>query len=89
MDSMDDMGHAPLHFAIENGCLSAIEQLIEYGADVNARDASDRTPLYLTIMYRDTLDVPSNACPKLKRVSLSISVYCTCWSRGPVCKHTR
>ena len=63
------MGCTPLHIAIQRGSTSVIEQLVEYGADVNAVNASDLSPLYLTIMYRDYFDVPSNACPKLKKVS--------------------
>ena len=62
------MGHTALHFAIQNGNTSIIEQLVKYGADVNARDASDITPLYMIIMYRDYLDIPSSACPVIKKV---------------------
>ena len=68
MNSLDDMGHTPLHLAIQYGSTSVIEQLVDYGADVNAKDSSDLTPLYMTIMYRDYFDVPSSTCPKLKKV---------------------
>ena len=70
VNSQDDMGHSALHFAIQHGNTSVIEQLVKHGADVNARDASDATPLYMIIMYRDLLDVPSSACPEIKKVHL-------------------
>lgn len=62
------MGHTALHLAIQYGNTSVIEQLVKYGADVNARDASGMTPLYMIIMYRNSLDIPSNATPELKKV---------------------
>ena len=68
MNSQDDMGRTALHLAIQNGNTSVIEQLVKYGAEVNARDAGDLTPLYMIIMYRDYLDVPSSACPVIKKV---------------------
>lgn len=68
MNCQDDMGRTALHFAIQNGNTSIIEELVKHGADVNARDAGDLTPLYMTIMYRDYLDIPSSACPSIKKV---------------------
>ena len=72
MDCQDDMGRTALHFAIQNGNTSVIEELVKHGADVNARDASDITPLCMIIMYRDYLDIPSSACPVIKKVLVLI-----------------
>ena len=68
MNYQDDMGHTALHLAIQYGNTCIIEELVRHGADVNARDAGDLTPLYMTIMYRDYLDIPSSACPSIKKV---------------------
>ena len=74
VNSQDDMGHTALHFAIQNGNTSVIEQLVKHGADVNARDADDVTPLYMIIMYRDILDIPSSACPEIKKVLVKSTI---------------
>lgn len=75
MNSQDDMGHTALHFALQDGSTAVIEQLLKHGADVNATSGTGMTPLYLIIMYRDLLDVPSSACPVLKKVHTYIPLY--------------
>ena len=64
------MGNTALHLAIQNGNTSVIEQLVKYEADVNARDAGDLTPLYMIIMYRNYIDIPSSASPAIKKVCI-------------------
>ena len=50
-DKSDLNGFTPLHFAISNeyseGCLDVVKLLMVYGADLNARDNSGRTPIDL------------------------------------------
>ena len=68
VDSREDIGQTALHIALQEGHLPVIEQLINYGADVNAKDNNGFTPLHLIIMCRDYFDIPSDACPEIKKV---------------------
>ena len=54
--------------AVQEGHFPVIEQLIDYGADVNARDNNGLTCLHFIIMCRDYFDIPSEACPQIKKV---------------------
>jgi ankyrin repeat protein len=39
----------PLHVAVARGCTAACELLLEHGADIDAADASGRTPLLIAV----------------------------------------
>jgi hypothetical protein len=46
----DENGSTPLHaVAGEQDCLEMVELLLRYGADINARNCQDATPLHLAI----------------------------------------
>jgi ankyrin repeat protein len=46
----------PLHSAAINGDLEVVQKLIEYGADINAKDDHRCTPIHLTSELRDLKD---------------------------------
>ena len=48
----ETLGRTPLHSATLRGHQDVVQYLVEMGADVNARDASKKTPLYLARKYR-------------------------------------
>ena len=70
VDLREDTGQTALHVAVQEGHFPVIEQLIEYGADVNARDNNGFTPLHFIIMCRDYFDIPSDASPEIKKVQI-------------------
>ncbi|KAI1772706.1 ankyrin repeat-containing domain protein [Hypoxylon cercidicola] len=45
IDALDNLGNAPLHWAVDEGDDTAIRTLITYGANPNIRDSDNRTPL--------------------------------------------
>jgi len=47
----DIPGDFPLHKAVRLGLKERVETLIANGADINARDETDRTPLQIAVMY--------------------------------------
>ena len=38
-------GQAPVHFAAKNDAINSLKMLLGYGADIDARDSKNRTPL--------------------------------------------
>ncbi len=57
-DVRDDQNRTPLHDAVERGRVQAARFLLEYGADVNARDKSGKTPSKYT-MQQEILELLS------------------------------
>ena len=73
------MKHTPLHMAIMRGKSRIVEHLVGYGADLNAVDSDEDTPLHLVlnavddtplrlVMGRDEVDAPSDETPELMKV---------------------
>lgn len=56
-------GETPLHRAAAFATVAAIEMLLEHGADIDARDASDETPLTWASWYRR----PGEVLERLRR----------------------
>ena len=54
-------GRTPLHREASDGFLRGVKELLESGADVNARDESGRTPLHWPA-YRGHLEVVRLLC---------------------------
>jgi hypothetical protein len=46
LNTNDEEGRTPLHPAVEERQLAAIELLLAWGADINARDNTGETPLH-------------------------------------------
>ena len=87
MDRLDArFGWSPLHGAIELGKHGAIELLVERGCDVNLRNRSGRSPLYLAIksgnrnspivqlLVRAGADIGETV--QYKKAAVSIVEYC-------------
>ncbi|MDB5848421.1 MAG: hypothetical protein JWP29_2173 [Rhodoferax sp.] len=51
IDIFDELGLAPLHYAVQNGCYGAAQWLIAQGANVNGNDEESigETPLALAV----------------------------------------
>ena len=45
----------PLHYAAKNDAINSIRMLLAYGADINARDHKNRTPLQVLELKYKTL----------------------------------
>ena len=48
-----NLGHTPLHLAVERGNLSAISALLKAGADINAKNFRGQTALQLAVLKTD------------------------------------
>lgn len=46
VDSRDNVLNTPLHYAAKAGHIEAVEWLLDHGADINALNANDDTPLH-------------------------------------------
>jgi len=55
LNQADAKGTTPLHKAIIQNCLETVHLLVEHGANVNARDQENRTPLLLAV--QNNIDV--------------------------------
>ena len=51
VDVRDFQGRTTLHLAASGGHLQVVQMLLERGADINARNNADETPLYETLEY--------------------------------------
>ena len=56
IDAANKNGRTPLHFAVDMGNIEIVRILLEAGANVNAEDKYDNTPLREAIRYRE-LDI--------------------------------
>ena len=56
IDATNMNGRTPLHFAVDMGNIEIVRILLEAGANVNAEDKYDNTPLREAIRYRE-LDI--------------------------------
>ncbi|GHS93191.1 hypothetical protein AGMMS49949_06200 [Alphaproteobacteria bacterium] len=50
----DLVRNSKLFNAIQNGDLEAVQQLLNEGADINAKDNSDQTPLFIAVSKKET-----------------------------------
>lgn len=66
----DESGRTPLHYAVLNGRLEIVELLVENGADINAKDWIDETPLHL-ISKRKLLKGRSSAIARLHSLAIA------------------
>ena len=57
VDSRDEAHMTPLHRAAENGQLEVVELLLVHGANVNANNADNHTPLRRTYHHKEVADV--------------------------------
>lgn len=47
MELRDYQGFTPLHFAVQDGRLAAVQLLLDAGADIEAENSDGATPLFL------------------------------------------
>lgn len=66
MDARDNTQKTPLHYAAQWGQEEALDFLIECGAEVNATDFIEDTPLHLVSMNCDTIQTCPNYFIKMK-----------------------
>ena len=57
----------PLHIAVHEGCIKAVELLVGFGADLNVVTTDGNTPLHLAL-GRGTMRAPSEDTPEIKEV---------------------
>src|ERR1041384_6319706 len=53
VDSRDEQGMTPLHYAALNGSKELIRMLVASHADISARNDEGATPLHLAVIYRN------------------------------------
>ena len=56
---MDSSGKTALHIAAEKGSVICVNALIKAGADINARDNHDNTPLHLSATSKAMRGLPA------------------------------
>nr|BAN20771.1 unkown protein [Riptortus pedestris] len=52
IDTEDFIGSTALHYAISTGSLPLVRTLVKHGANVNAKDIFDATPLYFAFYWK-------------------------------------
>ena len=57
----------PLHIAVHEGCIKAVELLVGFGADLNVVTTDGNTPLHLAL-GRGTMSPPLEETPEIKEV---------------------
>lgn len=62
VDVRDNAANTPLHLAAGCGFLDTVSALAELGADVNARDCTDCTPLQARASVRARAKLCARAC---------------------------
>jgi ankyrin repeat protein len=50
VDTRDNRGETPLHWAIQGGHKQIVEWLLDHGADIHARDIEGHTPLHTAVI---------------------------------------
>lgn len=60
----------PLHLALQEGQIEAVERLIGYGADLNYKTRDGNTPLHIAL-GRNNMRKPSERTPQIKKVEFS------------------
>ena len=83
--SLDGNGNTPLHHAADIGDLKLADILLEYGADVSAKDSAGWTPLVYAVTGKNcTPDVASYFAQKLrqcgkKKIASDLSLHFSRW----------
>ena len=71
--SRNSGGHTPLHVAAIARNLQAVQLLIDYGADVNARSFDGCTAIISAFGYRNDLEIEEQVSPERREKSLEIA----------------
>ena len=57
MKSLDRNGSSPLHLAVTSGDFGIVYQLLEKGAEINAKNPGGNTPLHFSVLNHDKLTI--------------------------------